>query len=133
VGVKWELGPDHHAVTDGATGIGHDHTVACACVAQELPMAQKIMNKMKHILHMVLHTITQMLQPPLPSQGSVLRNRKELLTLTVVCMMQAILQDMQLLSEAPEDNIEVFTHDQQNFGTQQVRARFVCDLGNAGG
>ena len=58
------------------------------------PQAQKIMNETKRILHTVLHTITQMLQPPPPSQGSTLRNRKELLMLAAVCVMQVILQDM---------------------------------------
>jgi len=86
------------------------------------PQAQKIMNETKRILHTVLHTITQTLPAPAPGRGSALRNRKELVTLAAVRVMQAILQDMQLLSEALEDNVEVFAHDQRNFGAQQVRA-----------
>jgi hypothetical protein len=34
--------------------------------------------------------------------------------------MQAILQDLQVLSEALDDNVELFAHDQRNFGAQQA-------------
>jgi len=34
--------------------------------------------------------------------------------------LQAMMADMQLLSEALEDNPEVFAHDQRNFGAQQA-------------
>jgi len=34
--------------------------------------------------------------------------------------MQAILQDLQILSEALEENKELFAHDQRNFGAQQA-------------
>ena len=43
-----------------------------------------------------------------------------MLTLAAVRAMQAILADLQLLSEALEDNVELFAHDQRNFGAQQV-------------
>ena len=33
-----------------------------------------------------------------------------------------MMADMQLLSEALEDNPEAFVHDQKNFGAQQVRS-----------
>ena len=32
-----------------------------------------------------------------------------------------MLQDLQLLAEALEDNVDLFAHDQRNFGAQQVR------------
>lgn len=83
------------------------------------PQAQKIMNETKRILHTVLTTITQTLPPP-SNHGSTVRNRKEILTLGAVRIMQAILQDMQILSEALEDNVELFAHDQRNFGAQQA-------------
>jgi hypothetical protein len=50
----------------------------------------------------------------------MVRNRKEQLTLASIRVMQAILQDMQLLSDALEENVELFAHDQRNFGAQQV-------------
>ncbi|EIM86591.1 uncharacterized protein STEHIDRAFT_79088 [Stereum hirsutum FP-91666 SS1] len=83
------------------------------------PQAQKIMNETKRILHTVLTTITSTLPPP-SSHGSTIRNRKEVLTLGAVRIMQAILQDMQILSEALEENVELFGHDQRNFGAQQA-------------
>ncbi|KAI0039358.1 hypothetical protein FA95DRAFT_1684325 [Auriscalpium vulgare] len=81
--------------------------------------AAKIMNETKRILHTVLQTITQTLPPP-SSHGSTVRNRKEVLTLGAVRVLQAVLQDMQILSEALEDNVELFQHDQRNFGAQQA-------------
>ncbi|TFY58718.1 hypothetical protein EVG20_g8046 [Dentipellis fragilis] len=81
--------------------------------------AQKIMGETKRILHTVLQAITQSLPPP-SSHGSTIRNRKEVLTLGAVRVMQAILQDMQILSEALEENVELFAHDQRNFGAQQA-------------
>lgn len=82
------------------------------------PQAQKIMGETKRILHTVLQTISRSL--PGPSNNGSIRNRKEILTLGAVRAMQAILQDLQILSEALEENKELFAHDQRNFGAQQV-------------
>lgn len=86
---------------------------------RNFPQAQKIMNETKRILQTVLQTISRSLPPP-NSNGGTLRNRKEILTLGAVRAMQAILQDLQMLSEALDDNVELFAHDQRNFGAQQV-------------
>ena len=80
--------------------------------------AQKIIGETRRILHTVLQNISQGLPPP--SAENPVRNRKELLTLSAVRALQAVLQDLQVLSEALEDNIELFAHDQRNFGAQQV-------------
>jgi len=85
---------------------------------QNIPQAQKILDETKRILHTVLQTVSRCLPPHTNGSGS--RNSKELLALAAVRTMQAILQDLQLLSEALEDNVELFAHDQRNFGTQQV-------------
>jgi hypothetical protein len=95
---------------------------------RNFPQAQKIMGETKRILHTVLQTISRTLPPPSASsyQGGA-RNRKEQLTIKAVQAMQSILQDLQLLSEALEDNVELFAHDQRNFGAQQVRFNlFTC-------
>jgi hypothetical protein len=81
--------------------------------------AQKIMGETKRILQTVLQTISRSLPPP-GTNGGAVRNRKEILTLGAVRAMQAILQDLQMLSEALDDNVELFAHDQRNFGAQQV-------------
>ncbi|KAJ2930829.1 hypothetical protein H1R20_g6248, partial [Candolleomyces eurysporus] len=89
---------------------------------RNFPQAQKIMGETKRILHTVLQTISRTLPPPsVPTgyQGGA-RNRKEQLTIKAVQAMQSILQDLQLLSEALEDNVELFAHDQRNFGAQQA-------------
>ncbi|KAH7890813.1 Pleckstrin homology domain-containing protein [Phlebopus sp. FC_14] len=83
------------------------------------PQAQKIMNETKRILHTVLQSISKSLPTP-NSEGTTIRNRKEILTLAAVRAMQAILQDLQILSEALEENVELFAHDQRNFGAQQA-------------
>ncbi|KAI0266481.1 Pleckstrin homology domain-containing protein [Gloeopeniophorella convolvens] len=83
------------------------------------PAAQKIMNETKRIMHTVLQSISQSLPPP-ASNGSTMRNRKEQLTLASVRVLQAILQDMQILSDALDENVELFAHDQRNFGAQQA-------------
>ncbi|OCH85259.1 hypothetical protein OBBRIDRAFT_815153 [Obba rivulosa] len=80
--------------------------------------AQKLMSETRRILHTVLQTITQSLPPP-NREGATARNRKELLTLSAVRAMQSVLQDMQLLSEALEENVDSFAHDHRNFGAQQ--------------
>ena len=90
------------------------------------PQAQKILNETKRILHTVLQTISRALPPP-SNNGGTVRNRKELLTLSAVRAMQAILQDLQILSEALDENVELFGHDQRNFGAQQV-CLFHCTL-----
>jgi len=63
------------------------------------------------------------------SNGGTIRNRREILTLGAVRAMQAILQDLQILSEALTENKELFAHDQRNFGAQQVSfsARFFSE------
>ncbi|KAJ7281499.1 Pleckstrin homology domain-containing protein [Mycena rebaudengoi] len=86
---------------------------------RNFPQAQKIMGETKRILHTVLQTISRALPPP-NSNGSTVRNRREILTLSAVRAMQAILQDLQILSEALDDNVELFAHDQRNFGAQQA-------------
>jgi hypothetical protein len=83
------------------------------------PAALKIMNETKRIVHTVLQQISQSLPPP-TSTGGMPRNRKEQLTLASVRVLQAILQDMQILSDALEENVDLFAHDQRNFGAQQV-------------
>ncbi|KAG1746559.1 uncharacterized protein EDB91DRAFT_1327918 [Suillus paluster] len=83
------------------------------------PQAQKIMNETKRILHTVLQSISKTLPPP-NTEGTTMRNRKDILTLAAVRAMQAILQDLQLLAEALEENVELFAHDQRNFGAQQA-------------
>ncbi|KAJ3970516.1 Pleckstrin homology domain-containing protein [Lentinula raphanica] len=84
---------------------------------RNFPQAQKIISETKRILHTVLQTISRTL--PAPNSGTS-RNRKEILTLGAVRAMQAIMQDLQILSEALEDNVDLFAHDQRNFGAQQA-------------
>lgn len=86
---------------------------------RNFPQAQRIMGETKRILHTVLQSISRTLSAP-TGDGSRPRNRKELLTLGAVRAMQSILQDLQILSDALEDNVELFAHDQRNFGAQQV-------------
>jgi hypothetical protein len=95
---------------------------------RNFPQAQRIMGETKRILHTVLQSISRSLPASNGgNSGSGTRNRKELLTVGAVRAMQSILQDLQLLSEALEDNVELFAHDQRNFGAQQVRK--ICFLG----
>ncbi|KAJ8695193.1 hypothetical protein PTI98_007808 [Pleurotus ostreatus] len=82
--------------------------------------AQKIMGETRRILYTVLQTISRSLPPPNSNGNGTTRNRKEILTLSSVRAMQAILQDLQILTEALEDNVELFAHDQRNFGAQQA-------------
>lgn len=89
---------------------------------KNFPQAQKIMNETKRILHTVLQNVSKTLPTP-NNDGSTIRNRKEILILAAVRAMQAILQDLQILSEALEENVELFALDQRNFGAQQVSAR----------
>jgi len=83
---------------------------------RNFPQAQKIMGETRRILHTVLQSISRSLAAP----NAAGRNRKEILTLGAVRAMQSILQDLQILSEALDDNVELFAHDQRNFGAQQV-------------
>ena len=83
------------------------------------PQAQKLLAETRRILHTVLQNIMQNL-PPATALQSTGRNRKEMLTLAAVRALQSILQDMQVLSEALEDNVDLFAHDQRNFGAQQA-------------
>lgn len=94
---------------------------------RNFPQAQKIMGETKRILHTVLQTISRSLSAPNVNGGTV-RNRKEILTLGAVRAMQAILQDLQMLSEALDDNVELFAHDQRNFGAQQVCSKHAISL-----
>ncbi|KAI0083477.1 Pleckstrin homology domain-containing protein [Irpex rosettiformis] len=83
--------------------------------------AQKLLSETRRILHTVLQSITQNLPPPVPGRESgTARNRKELLTLSAVRAIQSVLQDMQILSEALDENVDLFAHDQRNFGAQQA-------------
>lgn len=86
---------------------------------KNFPQAQKIMNETKRILHTVLQNVSKTLPPP-NNDGSTVRNRKEILILAAVRAMQAMLQDLQILSEALDENVELFAHDQRNLGAQQV-------------
>ncbi|KAJ6493516.1 Pleckstrin homology domain-containing protein [Mycena vitilis] len=91
---------------------------------RNFPQAQKILGETKRILHTVLQTISRALPPPNPNYngggGGTTRNRRELLTLAAVRAMQAMLQDLAVLSEALDENVELFAHDQRNFGAQQA-------------
>ena len=83
--------------------------------------AQKILVETRRILHTVVQNIGSALPPGGAGMSTVVgRNRKEILQLTAMRALQAMMADMQLLSEALEDNPEVFVHDQRNFGAQQV-------------
>jgi len=90
---------------------------------KNFPQAQKIINETKRILHTVLQSISKSLPAP-NGEGATIRNRKETLMLSAVRAMQAILQDLQILSEALDENVELFAHDQRNFGAQQVGFRY---------
>ncbi|KAF7308751.1 hypothetical protein MKEN_01074200 [Mycena kentingensis (nom. inval.)] len=90
---------------------------------RNFPQAQKILGETKRILHTVLQTISRSLPPPNPNYNGTsgtTRNRRELLTLATVRTMQAMLQDLALLTEALDENVELFAHDQRNFGAQQA-------------
>ncbi|KAJ3491646.1 hypothetical protein NLI96_g560 [Meripilus lineatus] len=96
------------------------------------PQAQKLLGETRRILHTVLQNITAGLPPPGSSAGRdglggmngmggvVGRNRKDMLALSAVRAIQGVLQDMQILAEALEENVELFGLDQRNFGAQQA-------------
>ena len=81
--------------------------------------ARRIMAETRHILDTVLQNITQSLPPP-SAHGSTVRNHRELLTLSAIRTLQAVLQDIQALMDALDENVEMFAHDQRNFGAQQA-------------
>lgn len=80
--------------------------------------AQKIIEETKRILQTVLQNVSQGVSPVAGSGGA--RSRKELLSLAAVRTMQSMLQDLQTLIDALEDNVDLFQHDHRNFGAQQV-------------
>ncbi len=91
---------------------------------RNMPQAQKLMSETRRILHTVLQNITQNLPPP-GREGGAGRNRKEVLTLQAVRALQSIMQDMQILSEALDEQADTFALDQRNFGAQQVCGFFL--------
>ncbi|OSD05247.1 hypothetical protein PYCCODRAFT_1443216 [Trametes coccinea BRFM310] len=88
---------------------------------RNIPQAQKLMSETRRILHTVLQNITQSLPPPNRDGSTTTRNRKEILTLSAVRALQAIMQDMQILADALEEQAETFALDQRNFGAQQAK------------
>ncbi|KAI0630706.1 Pleckstrin homology domain-containing protein [Trametes polyzona] len=88
---------------------------------RNIPQAQKLMSETRRILHTVLQNITQSLPPPNRDGSTTTRNRKEILTLSAVRAIQAIMQDMQVLAEALEEHADTFALDQRNFGAQQAK------------
>jgi hypothetical protein len=80
--------------------------------------AQKIIEETKRILQTVLQNVSLGVSPV---AGGGARSRKELLSLAAVRAMQSMLQDLQTLLDALEDNVDLFQHDHRNFGAQQVR------------
>ncbi|KAI0026489.1 Pleckstrin homology domain-containing protein [Vararia minispora EC-137] len=80
------------------------------------PQAQKIMAETTRILLTVLHAVSSSLAPP-PAPP---RSRRETLALGAVRVLQAVLADMQVLRDALDENVELFAHDQRNFGAQQA-------------
>jgi len=89
--------------------------------------AQRIITETTRILNTVLRDISQSLPPPSSSRlggggGGMggARNRKEVLTFEAVRALQAMLQDLQILTDALEENVDIFAHDQRNFGAQQA-------------
>ncbi|KAG8902693.1 hypothetical protein FRB99_004215 [Tulasnella sp. 403] len=79
--------------------------------------ALKIMSETRRILN----TVLQALGSNLSTLGSgAVRTRKELLTLSAIRTLQGVLQDIQILTDAMEDNVEMFAHDHRNLGAQQA-------------
>lgn len=83
------------------------------------PQAQKLLSETRRILHTVLQNISAGI--PTGRDGAASRNRKDMLGMAAVRAIQSVLQDMQILSEALDDNVDLFALDQRNFGAQQVR------------
>lgn len=84
------------------------------------PQAQKILFDTRRVLNTTLQNITHGIAPP-NAMGSTLRTRKDQLILQSVRTLQSIMQDLQILSEALDENLDGFAYDQRNFGAQQVR------------
>ncbi|KIM26212.1 hypothetical protein M408DRAFT_330761 [Serendipita vermifera MAFF 305830] len=84
--------------------------------------AQRILAETTRILHTVLQNVSQSLPPPSRAGGNPMgaRNRKEVLIFSAVRALQAMLHDLQLLTDALDENVEMFAHDQRNFGAQQA-------------
>jgi hypothetical protein len=83
--------------------------------------AQRILAETQRILHTVLQSVSQTLPPPSTrGPGNMARNRKELMTFSAIRALQAILQDLQMLTDALDENVDTFAHDQRNFGAQQA-------------
>ncbi|KDQ13047.1 hypothetical protein BOTBODRAFT_33922 [Botryobasidium botryosum FD-172 SS1] len=84
---------------------------------KNVAQAQRVLAETKRILHKVLQTISQSLPPP---SSSTVRSRKDILTLAAVRTLQSMLQDIQVLTDAIEENPDLFAHDHRNFGAQQA-------------
>ncbi|THH28823.1 hypothetical protein EUX98_g5348, partial [Antrodiella citrinella] len=82
------------------------------------PQAQKLLSETRRILHTVLQNITQSISTG--RDGAASRNRKDVLAMSAARAIQSVLQDMQILSEALDDNVDLFALDQRNFGAQQA-------------
>lgn len=113
---------------------------------RNIVQAQNILSETRRILVTVLQNISRGITPGANSAAahqlgglSSRASRKEQLTLGAVRTMQAIIQDLQILSEALEDDslpggggggmnpmvnvnqiAQLFAHDQRNFGAQQA-------------
>jgi hypothetical protein len=125
----------HCAAADGAAGIRDDHALAGARVAQELPAGTEEHERDEaHPAHSTADGTADAAATDNDNDKHRLRAAQPqgVLTLAVVRVMQAIMQDMQLPSKALEDNVEVFARDQHNFGVQRVRAGRVVSFGAAG-
>ncbi|KAG8871992.1 hypothetical protein FRB97_008116 [Tulasnella sp. 331] len=79
--------------------------------------AQRIMSETRRILNTVLQAVGSNLSEP---NSRNVRSRKELLTLSAIRALQAVLQDVQILTDAMDDNLEMFAHDHRNLGAQQA-------------
>jgi len=84
---------------------------------RNVAQAQRVLGETKRILHKVLQTVSQSLPPP---SSSTVRSRKDILTLAAVRTLQSMLQDIQVLTDAIEENPDLFAHDHRNFGAQQA-------------
>lgn len=80
--------------------------------------AQKILEETKRILQTVLQNVSRNLSPT--TAAGTVRTRKELLSLAAVRTLQSVLQDLQSLIDAMEENVDEFQHDHRNFGAQQA-------------
>jgi hypothetical protein len=96
-------------------------TRALVLVSRKNPaQASTILGETRRVLGVVLHTSSAQLPPPGSQVHGGIRGRKEILLLAAVRCIQAMLQDLQVLTEALEENPDVFALDQRNFGAQQA-------------